>query len=190
MPDWTHSVFFFFVFVYQLCHLSLVVPLLSLAIPSLSLAIPGPSLLVPSQSHDVPGKSYPHTLSSLIHAISIFFFKTNKQTNSLLLYDSFCLMFYEQYINSYSKQNLLRTIIKFIFQKNFWSKWNSCSCVNNVRKVINTNKKKLPWSVKCRLPLKQIGTLKRIMALKNIKHRIQSHHQKKFKPWRKGLFKI
>ena len=34
---------------YQLCHLSLIIPVLSLAIPGLSLAIPGLSLLVPSQ---------------------------------------------------------------------------------------------------------------------------------------------
>ena len=34
---------------YQLCHLSLVIPVLSLAIPGLSLAILGLSLLVPSQ---------------------------------------------------------------------------------------------------------------------------------------------
>ena len=47
---------------YQLCHLSLVIPVLSLAIPGLSLAIPGLSpdipglsLIVPSQSQDVPG---------------------------------------------------------------------------------------------------------------------------------------
>ena len=33
---------------YQLCHLSLVIPVLSLVIPGLSLAIPGLSLLVPS----------------------------------------------------------------------------------------------------------------------------------------------
>ena len=40
---------------YQLCHLSLVVPVLSLAIPGLSPALPGWSLLVPSQSQNVPG---------------------------------------------------------------------------------------------------------------------------------------
>ena len=39
---------------YQLCHLSLVIPVMSLAIPGLSLAIPGLSLLVPSQFQDVP----------------------------------------------------------------------------------------------------------------------------------------
>ena len=59
---------------YQLCHLSLVVPVLSLAIPGVSLAIPGMSLLVPSQSQDVPGKSFSPTLSSLIHPLSLFFF--------------------------------------------------------------------------------------------------------------------
>ena len=64
---------------YQLCHLSLVIPVLSLAIPGLSLAIPGLSLLVPSQFQDVP--------------------------------DSSCLMFYQQYINSYNKLNLLGTMI-------------------------------------------------------------------------------
>ena len=42
---------------YQLCHLSLVIPVLSLAIPSLSLAIPGLSLLVPGQFQDVPDLS-------------------------------------------------------------------------------------------------------------------------------------
>ena len=64
---------------YQLCHLSLVIPVLSLAIPGLSLAIPGLSLLVPSQFQDVP--------------------------------DSSCLTFYQQYINSYNKLNLLGTMI-------------------------------------------------------------------------------
>ena len=66
---------------YQLCHLSLVIPVLSLAIPGLSLAIPGLSLaipglslLVPSQSQDVPGYSYPSPLSSLICPLSVFFF--------------------------------------------------------------------------------------------------------------------
>ena len=64
---------------YQLCRLSLVIPVLSLAIPSLSLAIPGLSLLVPSQFQDFP--------------------------------DSSCLAFYQQYIYSYNKLNILRTMI-------------------------------------------------------------------------------
>ena len=42
---------------YQLCHLSLGIPVLSLAIPGLPLAIPGLSLLVPSQFQDVPDSS-------------------------------------------------------------------------------------------------------------------------------------
>ena len=75
----------FWVF-YQLCHLSLVIPVLSLAIPALSLAILGLSLLVPSQFNDVP--------------------------------DSYCLTFYQQYINSYYRLNILGTKILYIFQKN------------------------------------------------------------------------
>ena len=39
---------------YQLCLLSLAIPVLSLAIPGLSLAIPGLTLLVPSQFQDIP----------------------------------------------------------------------------------------------------------------------------------------
>ena len=42
---------------YQLCHLSLVIPVLSLAILGLSLAIPGLSLLVPSQFQYISNSS-------------------------------------------------------------------------------------------------------------------------------------
>ena len=40
--------------IFQLCHSSLVIPVLFLAIPGLSLAILGLSLFVPSQFQDVP----------------------------------------------------------------------------------------------------------------------------------------
>ena len=57
-----------FVVFYQLCHLSLAIPVPSLAIPCLSLAIPGLALLVPSQFQDVPNSSrllfYQHYINS------------------------------------------------------------------------------------------------------------------------------
>ena len=66
---------------------------LSLVILVLSLAIPGPSLAIPG-------------LSLLV--LSQF----------QNVPDSFCLTFYQQYINSYNKLHLLGTMICYIFQKN------------------------------------------------------------------------
>ena len=60
--------------------------LLVLVIPVLSLAIPGPSLAIPGLSLLVPSQFQD-------------------------VPDSSCLTFYQQYINSYNKLNILGTII-------------------------------------------------------------------------------
>ena len=64
---------------YQLCHLSLPIPVLSLAIPGLSLAIPGLSLLVPILSQDVPGMSYPSPVKSDLSLVHVFILSSECQ---------------------------------------------------------------------------------------------------------------
>ena len=62
---------------------------------------------------------------------SVFFFCSLIGKISLHVYDSSCLMFYQQYINSYNKLNLLGATISYFFQR-----ITSCFFVNDFRKVI------------------------------------------------------
>ena len=102
--------------------------------------------------------------------------------------DSSCLAFYQQYINSYKKINLRRTMIWYIFQKNVWSKRTSCLYVNNIRKVIY-KKKNYTEVKKCMLIyFRQIKRVNKIVALNKIT--IQNSDSRALRPHRNSSWRI
>ena len=111
---------------YQLCHLSLVIPVLSLAIPGLSLTIPGLSLLVPSQLQDVPDYLVSHWINNILQLQKI-----NSPRNNALIHISEKYLIQENFLfmrEQWQESYLLN-------ETKHWSEKNALKYVRQIKTV-------------------------------------------------------